>query len=228
MPQVPRPSPPPAADPATPIPGPTRPSPPTPGPTPIRPQQEAGHSQPSPTGSSAGFDFVTDPGPAFDPEAGPAEPELETIDRLEDLGWEEATIREALSTQGELLHELARWRLALDEEEAEDVWMHTDRDLRAIAPPLTRILNRYDVTRAAAVAGDEALLAAGIARYGARNVIKTRRLLAMQRARVQEVPSSGRAAEPGTGPEHDEDWQRVHDNDPLGGAPPALRPKGVR
>jgi hypothetical protein len=103
------------------------------------------------------------------------------------------------------------------------VWLHTQRDLRAIAPPLTRILNRYDVTRAAAAAGDEALLAAGLLRYGTGNVVKTRRAMAARRAQGEQ-PITGRAAEPDTGPEHDEEWQRTHD--PLGGAPPSLRPKG--
>lgn len=87
-------------------------------------------------------------------------------------------------------------------------------------------MNRYDATRAAAAMGDEALLAAGLVRYGSRNYIRRRRYLA-QMANQEPEPVTGRAAEPGTGPEDDPEYQRVS-ADPLGGAPPSLTPKGRR
>lgn len=118
------------------------------------------------------------------------------------------------------MHGLVEWRAGLD---GTELWLHTDQDLRAIAPPLTRILNRYDVTRAAAAAGDEALLAAAILRYGSRNVIRTNRALHRKRTLPPE-PVSGVAAEPDTGPEHDPEWQRTHAEDPFAG-PPNLTPR---
>jgi hypothetical protein len=206
------PSPPPDQDPSEPTP------PPTPGPT--RPSQSDGPA--SSTAFSAGSEFAADPGPPFDPDASPAEPELDVTETwAEDPHWEEKTIREALTLQGELLHSAAEWRLGVD---GTDIWLHTERDLAAIAPPLTRILNRYDVTRAAAAAGDEGLLAAAILRYGSRNVIRTRRVLAARRAEPDR-PRSGAPAEPETGPEFDEEWQRTHPDGPFGGPPP-ITPKG--
>jgi hypothetical protein len=200
---------------ATPDPEPTTPS------SSPSPNGDEARSASSPTGSSAGSDFISEPGPAFDPELGPAAPELDEPDPLEEPGWEERTIREYLELQGEVFHELAKWRLVGDD--AEDVWLHTERDLGAIAPPLTRILNRYDLTRAAAVAGDEGLLIASLGRYAGRNLAKTRRLMAQARQAPPE-PVSGAAADPGTGPEDDAEWQRTH-AEPFAG-PPALKPKG--
>ncbi|MFL5910773.1 MAG: hypothetical protein ACJ768_09435 [Gaiellaceae bacterium] len=203
---------------------------PTPGPPPSSPTRpspsdDEARSASSPTASSAASEFAADPGPAFDPEGAPAAPEPEE-DRsgwFEDPHWEESTIRDALVLQGEIAHSLVEWRLELD---GTDVWQHTQKDLRAIAPPLTRILNRYEPTRLAAAAGDEALLAAGLMRYASRNVMRTRRAMANRQPPAGPQPVTGTPAEPGTGPEHDPDWQRVH-SDPLGG-PPNLTPKGSR
>jgi len=102
-----------------------------------------------------------------------------------------------------------------------ETWKQTEEDLHAIAPPMTRLLNRYDVTRAAAAAGDEIALVAALTAYGARNYTRRRRLLAAIAAQGPQ-PITGVDAEPDTGPENDEEWERVHQ------APPALRPKGVR
>jgi hypothetical protein len=198
-------------------PGPTRPSPPTP------PPLDADRSASSSTASAAGSEaFSADPGPAFDPGASPAAPELDIDDlAVEEIRWEESQIRDALVLQGELAHGLVEWRTGLEETE---LWLHTDQDLRAIAPPLTRILNRYDVTRAAAAAGDEALLGAAFLRYGTRNMIRTRRALA-RRAAQPPQPVSGRGAEPQTGPEHDPEWQATHADDPFANRPPDLTPR---
>jgi hypothetical protein len=170
------------------------------------------------TGSSAAS-FIADPGPAFDKKRAPAPP-VETVEaELAELAdqWDEPRIREILTLQGEITHGLLH---VVDDDDVDDTWLHTERDLRAIAPPLTRILNRYDVTRAAAAAGDEALLAAAVIRYGTRNFAKRRRLLAAI-ANQEPQPVTGREAPPESGPEHDEQWQRVRQE-----APPALTPKG--
>ena len=175
----------------------------------------AARSESSSAGSSA--EFVTDPGPAFDPRSAPAAPLVEEEEGpgiLEE--WDEQRIREFLVLQGEVTHAL----LAVGPEDTE-TWLQTEQDLGSIAPPLTRIMNRYDVTRAAAAAGDEILLVTAVGRYGLRNYSKRRRLLKLQAA-AEPQPITGVPAEPDSGPESDEEWQRVHQ------APPALVPKGKR
>lgn len=122
--------------------------------------------------------------------------------------------------QGEVTHAVLKAGPADDE-----TWLHTERDLAAIAPPLTRILNRYDVTRAAAAAGDEILLVAAVGRYGVRNYTKRRRYLAALEAEEPQ-PITGAPAPAGTGPQHDPEWQRVHLE--LAEEPPAIIPKGKR
>jgi hypothetical protein len=188
---------------------------PPPGKT--RRRRSAEGSAGSSTGSSAA-EFLADPGPTFDEKNAPAAPPPDAVEEvaaaLEE--WDEPRIREILTLQGEVTHELLR--VGKDDTET---WIHTEKDLRAIAPPLTRILNRYDATRALAAAGDEALLAAAVVRYGARNFTKRRRLLAARAAEAAETPITGVEAPPDTGAEADEEWQRVV------GAPPALTPKGV-
>lgn len=124
-----------------------------------------------------------------------------------------------LTLQGSVMHAVLR----VGPEDTE-TWKHTEEDLASIAPPMTRIFNRYNVTRAAAAAGDEILLGAAITRYAARNYTTRRRLLAARQEQAR--PITGVEAEPGTGPDSDEEWQRV--NDPFTVAPPAITPKGPR
>jgi hypothetical protein len=170
-------------------------------------------------------DFFEEPGPEFDPDAGPTDPTFsEDEDPLVEEGWKESTIKELLATQGELVHFLLR---VGDDELDPDSWKHTQEDLRRIAPPLTRMLNRYDVTKAAAVAGDEASLAAALAAYGGKNYIQRRRLLAQLAAHQQPRPVTGVAADPDVAATAAQEM--AADEVRRGGAaPPALRPKGIR
>lgn len=163
-------------------------------------------------------EFLSDPGPAFDPKNAPESPALEPEPALaaELEGWQESTIRSLLKTQGNVTHHF----LKVGDDDTES-WKQTEDDLAAMAPPLTRILNRYDATRAAAAAGDEIALAAALTAYGARNYTRRRRLLmALQDA--GPVPITGVPADPGVGPDFDAEYQRTRE------PPPALRPKGVR
>lgn len=185
------------------------------------------------TGSSA--DFIADAGPVFDPRHAPAPPAVDELDEPDgQIGWEEEQIRDGLELAGETLHWL--FNGGPDDEET---WLMTQRDLRAMVKPSTRILNRYDVTRAAAAAGDEALLAAALIRYGTRNYTKRRRYLKLA-AQQGPRPVTGVPAPEGTGPADDLDWQRVHDPGELGDqelpvvdgvlddSPPDLPPRGGR
>ncbi len=191
--------------------------------SPLPPQSPSPQSQ-SPPQSERAFgpdfsasEFLEDPGPAFDPDQAPEAPELEEegeVLRAED-GWKEDTIKDLLLTQGNVTNYLLR--LGDDD----DTWKQTEEDLRAISRPLTRILNRYDATRAAAAAGDEIALGAAITAYGTRNYARRRRILAAIAAQ-EPAPITGVPADEGVGPLVDEEYQRVNE------APPALRPKGVR
>nr|MDQ2896738.1 hypothetical protein [Actinomycetota bacterium] len=179
---------------------------PTPSPTPSRSRRRA-PADSSPASSAAEFFDAAHQGPGFDPETAPAAPvfdDEDDLDQVAEEGWREESIEEYLTMIGDVAHAALR----VGEEDQETGKM-TERDLKRIAPPLTRILNRYDTTRALAVAGDEGLAIAGLAAYGTRNYTRRRRLIAARNA-LPEQPVSGRAAEPRTGPEHDPDWARVN------------------
>jgi hypothetical protein len=175
-------------------------------------------SQSSSAGSSAAS-FVADAGPDFDPRRAPEAPKVEEPE-LPVEEWDEQRIRELLTIQGQVTH--AALRVGAQDTET---WVHTARDLDTIAPPLTRILNRYDITRAAAAAGDEILLVTAVTRYGLTNWTRRRRLLAAQEDEGPR-PVTGVEAPPESGPETDEEYERV--NDPMFMAPPDITPKGGR
>lgn len=129
-----------------------------------------------------------DGGPEFDPAADPA-PAAPIADALAGgPSWTETRVRALLTAKGELVHGV----LAVDKTSTE--WCYTQGDLEAIAPSLTRILNRYDATRAAAASGDELVVAIGFAGYAARSYSERRAALALARY-LEENP-----AEPGPEP----------------------------
>lgn len=168
-----------------------------PSPEPINgPESEEDFSTES-SRASAGSPFVADAGPGFDPEhaaPGPEAPPAAEPDVLLELGWEEETVATLLDTQGQLLHGAIGV--------AEQDWLHTQADLKAIGGPLTRILNRYEPTRAAAAMGDPVALALGLGAYGVRSA---RERAAVLKALEPEVPITGEAAPPGSGPPADPD-----------------------
>lgn len=172
---------------------------------------------------SDGDDFVDGDGagPEFDPELAPDAPQPEEIlpelAAEADEGWLEQQVRDLLITQGSATNFF--FRLSPDD----DTWKHTEEDLRAIASPLTRILNRYDATRAAAAAGDEIALGTALFNYGARNYTQRRRLI--RYLAEQEVPVSGVAAPEGTGPPPPQPEPGFEEQQP---APPELIPRGHR
>jgi hypothetical protein len=172
-------------------------------------------------GFSDADDLVGDPGPVFDPDLVADQDELDLDlepDGLLEDGWQEQQIKELLTAQGSATNYLLRLH---DEDET---WKHTKEDLTAIAGPLTRILNRYDATRAAAAAGDELALVVAVSNYGIRNYTQRARLI--RRYREIEEPISGI---PEPQPHADEppplifDDQLLDDSRPI----PNLRPRGI-
>lgn len=125
--------------------------------------------QPAPTGAS-GSGFISDPGPVFDSDQAarepPPAPEPEILDSL----WHEETVRSLLEAQGSVLHGVAG--------KGETDWVYTRDELRAIAGPLTRILNRYPATQAAAGSGDEIAVILGMGGYTMRSIRERKAALA--------------------------------------------------
>ena len=183
---------------------------PSPSEEPINAGVEVDSSTASEKASSADSPFISDAGPGFNPEhaePGPEAPpsaELHSLPELEP-GWEEEVVQTLLTTQGQLMHGAIGV--------AEYDWLHTQADLVAIAGPLTRILNRYEPTRAAAAMGDPVALALGMGAYGVRSVRERQEVLKAI-GEEEEVPVTGVPAPPGSGPPADDldptnlDWQR--------------------
>ncbi|HUR85657.1 MAG TPA: hypothetical protein VMY78_09950 [Solirubrobacteraceae bacterium] len=156
-----------------------------------------------PASTSGGGAFVADPGPAFDPAGAPEPDPTAFAPELVDLGWEEEQVRSLLEAQGVVLHTVA----AIDKDSAE--WLYTATELRAIAGPLTRILNTYDVTRAAAGSADPLILMVGLSGYVTRSYSERRRLLA-ELVEQPPVPITGLQPDepiaPATGQEAAASW----------------------
>jgi hypothetical protein len=168
-----------------------RPKDPSASPSPSPSPAAAADSSPgSSTASDAGL--VADAGPVFDPnevdDDRTAPPELDEPNSPawtpDDL-WDEQRVRSVLQAKGLVLHGL----LAVDP--SSDEWSYTDDDLSAIAPPLTRILNRYDATRAAAAAGDELAVAVGFGGYAIRSYGQRKAALAMLELAQQRERAAG-------------------------------------
>lgn len=119
--------------------------------------------------------FIGDPGPAFDAEAAAAEPPpvppgaAAQEAPAELVQWEEEVIGGLLGMQGRLLHAGAGV--------AESDWLYTELDLAAIAPPLTRIANRYEPVRQYAKFGDPITLATALISYATRSLLERRSAL---------------------------------------------------
>lgn len=121
-----------------------------------------------------------------------------------DVRWEEAQVRTLLKIQGGALH------LVLSGGHPQ-AWKYTADDLDDIAGPLTRIANRYPLTRAAAAAGDELALAAALGKYGVRSMVQRGQAIAAAELAETEaetfVQSTGRITPDG----------RIHPTEPAAG-----------
>jgi hypothetical protein len=149
------------------VPKPLEPASPPPSPESAPSPSERDSSPALSTGSSpdAGS-FIEDAGPEFDPEAAAEEmpPPPTAADRsLEAMvQWEEDTIAALLSLKGRGLHAA----IGVTEED----WRYTELDLAAIAPPLTRICNRYEPIQRLAKYSDPMTLAFALGAYGVRSL----------------------------------------------------------
>ncbi len=127
------------------------------------------------------FDYIEESGPGI-PEL-PAEVPFESADVepevLEVPQWERETVEQILTGLGAGAHLLAG--------KAEHDWEMTEADLGRIAPPLTRIMNRYEPTARLAAHADPLMVAHGFALYGWRSALERQRALRDQ-AEAREEP----------------------------------------
>jgi hypothetical protein len=127
-------------------------------------------------------DYVAERGPGI-PELPPGEPIEEQLVVGEEIqaypGWEQETVEQFLKGAGAGMHLMIG--------EGEKDWYMTETDLDRIAPPLTRILNRYEPTLRASEYADPLLVAHGLGLYGWRSVIQQRQAARRkQEARLEQ------------------------------------------
>jgi hypothetical protein len=158
------------------------------------PEQTDGQQPPeSDEGSSrvsSASDFIADPGPEFDPGQAAQDTKERDDDRVLSVApggetgieveWDPAVVKSMLQAQGSAVHAVVG--------KADEDWLYTKDELAAIAPPLTRILNRYDATRVAAATGDELALILGLTGH-------TMRSLQERKAVLDAIKAAEEAAE---------------------------------
>jgi hypothetical protein len=107
-------------------------------------------------------------------------------------GWDQATIEQFLRGTGAGIHMLAG--------RAENDWLMTEKDLERIAPPLTRICNRYEAVLKLSPMADPLLAAHGFGLWGWRSALEAKRA---QRD-AEEAEPAGPGYERGPAPTKDE------------------------
>jgi hypothetical protein len=157
----------------------------------------AASSDSSGRSSAASDPFAGDAGPGFTPGT-TGEPGAEPGEPGGLPGWPEDVaeeqVRSILLTAGDALHALAGV--------GELDWRFTPKDQDRLAPPMTRIVNRYETARALAGHSDELAVAFGMGLYGWRSMLERRAVLqAIQEGREPPAPASSPApARPAPGP----------------------------
>lgn len=159
---------------------------PDPDPDPLEEDLEPDASGASGRASSVS-DFIADPGPEFDPDEADEHARERDDDRSLsahpggetgiEVEWDAGVVKSMLTAQGSALHAVAG--------KADEDWLYTKDELAAIAPPLTRILNRYDATRVAAATGDELSLILGLSGHTMRSLQERRAALAVIKAQQE-------------------------------------------
>ncbi|HEV3136167.1 MAG TPA: hypothetical protein VG348_15870 [Acidimicrobiia bacterium] len=159
--------------------------------------------------------LIADPGPAFDPDAeleedpgalnGNQPPDAgEPV--VEDVGWTREKIATKLQIQGALTHK------AIGRGQTDFLW--TEQEIRAVAPGLASILNRFPTTRAAAGVSDELDVVFGLGGYIARSVNERRRVIAAEMTpnaseppKDEPAPAPPPPAAPDVGPDFDPGYE---------------------
>jgi hypothetical protein len=143
-------------------------------------QAEEASSQASSTTSSP---YVAGAGPGFDAKTPP--PEAPTAEETQAAfleEWQEEQLRDWLRNAGALAH--AGFGVGQHD------WEFVQADLDRIAPPLTRIFNRWQPSRAAAAYSDPAAAGVGFFMYGWRSTVERTAVL-KQRRDAEERAGAG-------------------------------------
>lgn len=154
------------------------------------PEVDEEESADSLTASSAATDFFEDPGPAFEGEQPVDEDRAAFTIRpgqqeLLDVAWDPNVVKSILEAVGQTTHTIAG--------KGDQDWIFIERELRAIAPPLARILSRYSATAAGAAAGDEIAVILGLSGYTMRSIKERKEAMevAAERAARAEAALGG-------------------------------------
>lgn len=134
--------------------------------TPLAPDPSPGSSAASSTSETNAF--AGDPGPGFDP-ATAAAPLAPAPAGDWTLGVSEEQVRDVLGMGGDAVH------MAVGVGEVD--WAMTKTDLDRIAPPLTRILNRYPAVAEVVQHSDELAVAGGVGLWAWRSILERRAVL---------------------------------------------------
>lgn len=147
-------------------------------------------------GSSTESPYVAGPGPGFDPNAPLGEPPPLDQDPPElspfELGWTPEQVESWLLNGGDLAH--AAFGVG------EHDWAMTKADLERIGPPLTRILNRFEPTRAAAAYSDAGAVAIGFGMYGWRSSLERIAVMRARERAEEQLGGTAPAPAPAEGP----------------------------
>jgi hypothetical protein len=120
-------------------------------------------------GETVEFDYVEGQGPGVAelPPTPPADPDPAVAAGAPPVVWDQQTVEQFLRGTGEGIHMLAGV--------AERDWQMTEKDLERIAPPLTRIANRYEAVLQLAPVADPLLVAHGMTLYAWRSTLERKR-----------------------------------------------------
>lgn len=163
------------------------------------------------------LDYLEENGPGIPELNGDAQHQLPAgADDLDPLlpGWELETIETFLQGTGAGIHMLIG--------QTESDWLMTRKDLQRIAPPLTRICNRWEPALRLSPLADPLLVAHGFALYGWRSALEAKRA-----QRDREAEEAGPGYEPSGAP-GDEPEDLNLDVDELDEEPPSYFPKARR
>jgi hypothetical protein len=167
------------------------PASPPPSPESAPPPSGAASSAASSRASQSESGFVADAGPEFDPDAAGAEmpePPAPAGEPAALIEWEEDTIKALLTLKGRGIHAMIGV--------AEQDWRYTELDLAAIAPPLTRICNRYEPIQRFAKYSDPLTLAFALGAYGVRSLEERQVMIAAMQGEEGTVPIAPAGPEP--------------------------------
>lgn len=169
---------------------------------------DSSESSAAASSTSEPFAFVGDTGPGFDPAGAgeraeqlrgeeEAEARAGGLDAFEIPPVDETSIRDFLRNAGDMAHSLVGV--------GESDWRATQSDLDRIAPPATRIINRYEPTRAIAQKSDEAAVIIGLGMYSWRSMLERQAVVHARkspgaRTRPIDVPAPD-PGEPPSAPE---------------------------